>query len=128
MNLFSKIKKFLANKEIPSIVSTNTDGLLIVEGGVEKFLFQWSVIKEIFVYKRDIFSVDLICIGFRIDEEGTYYEIHEDIQGYKEFITFLESKFQDINKDWFIKVAFPPFATNTQTIWGESKMPKLWEQ
>ena len=128
MKLISKLKDFFALKVTSASVATNSDGLLIVENNNSKLLFKWQTVKEIFVYKHDCFAIDLICIGFRIDEEGTYFEINEKIDGYKQMIAYLELNFQGIDTNWFLKVAFPPFATNTLTIWGDSKIPKLWEK
>ena len=47
---------------------------------------EWARVKEIFVYKRDLSTVDLICIGFRLDDEGAYYEIDEEMVNYDKLL------------------------------------------
>ncbi len=92
----------------------------------EKFL--WDSVIEVFAFKRDLFSVDLICIGFRVDTEGTFYEIDEEMSGYNDVVKFLEMPFDGINVDWFSEVAHPAFETNLLSLWGDKKIEKIWNK
>lgn len=87
----------------------------------------WSDVKEVFAFKRDLFAVDLLCIGFRISDDGSYYEINEEMNGYKEVMATMEKAFPRLTPDWWSKIAFPAFATNLTTLWGESKMAAIWK-
>lgn len=87
----------------------------------------WDSVLEIFAFKRDNFSVDLICIGFRIDNKGVYFEIDEEMKGYKELESFLPTRFKNIEKEWFTDVAFPAFETNLVSLWGEPLIEKIWK-
>ena len=79
--------------------------------------------KEIFAFKRDMFTYDMICLGFRIDDEGNYWEVNEEFVGYDKLRTELAERFVGISADWFEVVAFPAFATNRTTIWAKT-LPK----
>lgn len=93
-----------------------------------QYSFNLSEVKEIFAFKRDIFAVDLICLGFRTDESGSYCEIDEQMDNYNECLSQLHQYFSGFNKEWFCKVAFPPFETNCTTIWGKSFIPEFWSK
>ncbi|MDP3481638.1 MAG: hypothetical protein Q8R88_17880, partial [Desulfoprunum sp.] len=64
---------------------------------------------EIFAFKRDLGTVDLICIGFRVDSDGSFNEIDEEMKGYKTALEELPDYFNGINTEWFSDVAFPAF-------------------
>jgi hypothetical protein len=83
----------------------------------------FSDVKEIFAFKRDMFSVDLICLGFRTSEDGSYCEVSEEMSGYEELLGLLNERFGIKLEDWFSKVAFPAFETKLTTIWGQSRFP-----
>ena len=78
---------------------------------------KWNQIKEILAYKRDLFAVDLICLGFHLSDDANLYEVHEEMLGYKNLVETIESRFEVNPKDWWTKVAFPAFETNATVIW-----------
>ena len=80
---------------------------------------RWADIQEIVAFKRDLFSYDAICLGFRIDERDHFVEVAEDYPGYKPFLSTVEQRFP-LKDDWWREVAFPAFATNWTTIWKHS--------
>ncbi len=80
-------------------------------------IINWNHIKEIIAYKRDLFTTDLICIGFHLTGDGNLYEVHEEMLGYKKLAETIESRFEVNPKDWWSKVAFPAFETNATVIW-----------
>ncbi len=84
-------------------------------------------VKEVFAFKRDLFSCDIICIGLRIDDSGTYCEVAEDVVGYDTFCELLSEKFPGICEDWFSEVAFPAFKPNVRCLWGEPLMDSIWK-
>ena|ERR1035437_5308815 len=88
---------------------------------------RWSEVKEIFAFKRDLWGYDLICIGFRISDDGEYWEIDEQMPGYKEVIAAVEKAFPGIETEWWRKVAFPAFKMNFMTLWGQPKIAAIWQ-
>lgn len=92
--------------------------------GITKKIISWNHIKEIRAYKRDLFAVDLICLGFHLSDNGNLYEVHEEMLGYKILVKEIESRFEVNPDDWWIKVAFPAFKTNATIIWQkENRKP-----
>lgn len=106
--------------------------LEVEEGGFsyvrtgERTKVRWADVKEIFAFKRDLFGYDLICIGFRVSDDGTWWEIDEKMGGYVGLMSVAESAFPGIRTDWFWEVAVPAFVTNLTTLWGEPKIAAIW--
>ena len=99
-------------------------GFDVKESGKIVAEVSWVDVREIFAFKRDMFTYDLICLGFRIDDEGNYWEVNEDFVGYDKLRTEFAERFAGICADWFEVVAFPAFATNRTTIWGKTLQKK----
>lgn len=87
------------------------------------FRLRWADVKEVFAHKDDVFAYDIICIGFRIDEKGNFYDVDEEMWGYEELREFLPKQFPGIREDWFRDVAFPPFEPCVTHLWGT---PYTW--
>ena len=86
----------------------------------------WATVLEVFAFKEDVFAYDIICIGFRTDDTGTYWKIDEECEGYKELLGFLPMIFTGIRSDWFSDVAFPAFKPCVVTLWGQAKIDSIW--
>jgi hypothetical protein len=78
----------------------------------------WTEIESAYVYKRDAFTTDLICLAFRL-QNGSSFEINESMQGWQNLIENLPAYLPDcINfSDWFMNVAFPAFEMNLTQIY-----------
>jgi hypothetical protein len=99
-------------------IEVTADGFAVLQRGEEAAIVCWSSVKEIFAFKLDLWVHDTIRIGFRVSDDGTYYDVDEDWPGYRALVEELERRFE-IGDDWWPKVAFPAFATNRTTLWGE---------
>jgi hypothetical protein len=73
--------------------------------------FLWEEVTRIFVFKRDAFTVDLICMAFELNGAQTI-EINENMDGWKELADAVPVYLPGTltHNDWFQKVAFPAFA------------------
>lgn len=121
--LLSKLKRRMARDYPKREVAFDGEGFTVLEESEIRARVSWSQIIEIFAYKMDLFTVDEICIGFRLDESGTHYWVSEEFLGYKEFIEQLRISFPGIREDWFAEVAFPAFIENRTTLWGQPWKP-----
>jgi len=127
MKIFKTIKNLLKDNREEVIITFDDGHIYYKRNDKIEEKFSWDSVLEIFAFKRDLFSVDLICVGFRIDNEGVYFEIDEEMQGYKELESFLPTRFKDIDKDWFTDVAFPAFETNLVSLWGVPLIERIWK-
>jgi hypothetical protein len=120
MKLLARIREALGPaKETRQVVCDET-GFTVVEHGKTLARVAWAEVLEIFAYKEDRFTTDDICLGFRAHEDGTFSMVSEDCIGYKDLLAQLERRFTGISTDWFGKVAFPAFAPNRTTLWGQT--------
>lgn len=103
----------------PRVIRLTADGFSISHNEEPPIEVKWASVKEIFAYKDDVFAYDIICLGFRVSDAGTYYWVDEEHLGYHELVAELERRFENLDKDWWEKVAYPAFERNQMTIWGE---------
>ena len=114
--LFSRIFQ----KDKPRIV-LEQDGFSLFDDGGRLFLVKWSEVLEVFGFKEDWGTVDCICLGFRVSDDGTFHEVNEEMPGWEHLVKELDRVFPNTTKDWWKTVAFPAFATNRTTIWGKGQ-------
>jgi len=84
-------------------------------------LLEWKNVVEVFAYKDDLFTYDIICIGFRTNEAGEYVKVDEESEGYEGLISFLPAQFSGIRTDWFSEVAFPAIESCVISLWDADK-------
>lgn len=119
MSFLSKLRSRLSPEAVKRTVRFDDDGFTVVVKKEEKAQVPWSSVREVFAFKHDLFSIDEICLGFRIDASGTYYWAGEGDVGFKELMVEVERRLPGIRTDWFGEVAVPAFSENRTTIWGE---------
>ena len=100
------------------LLDDNT-GFRIEENFVTVATVLFSEVKEVFAFKRDLFTLDMICFGFRTGDDGSYWEVDEEMSGYNDLLKAVESKYGIKLEHWFSKVAFPAFENNFTSLWGE---------
>lgn len=78
----------------------------------------WTEIESAYVYKRDAFTIDLICLAFRT-ENGEGFELNESMAGWENLIENLPEHLPGCLKfhEWFMTVAFPAFEMNLTQIY-----------
>jgi hypothetical protein len=121
--MFKALKRFWhqfwqAGKQPEPDIVVGDDGFSVARGGQTFFRVHWSDVREVFAFKRDLGTYDEICVGFRISDQGDYYEVNEDSPGYNALLAAVARAFTGYDNDWWHKVAFPAFATNRTTLWG----------
>lgn len=97
--------------DLPDIrVETSHDGFRVVDRKQSDYcVVRWCDVQKIRTYKRDLGTVDEICLLF--ETASVHFEIWESIGGYERVVKAMESRFP-IPADWWWKVAFPAFETN----------------
>ena len=108
-------------------ITLTSHGFDVVSANGDRASVVWTEVREIVAFKRDLLTVDLICLGFRADESECWFEVDEECDGYEELITEVECRFE-IESDWRSNVALPAFDTNFRTLWGEPLLSRKIEQ
>jgi O-acetyl-ADP-ribose deacetylase (regulator of RNase III) len=104
---------------VRAAVRLTEDGFAVERGGQAPFRVRWQEVKEVFGFKLDLLTTDCACLGFRVSDAGDYRRVDEEMPGYADLVEAMQRHFPDYNKDWWSEVAFPAFATNYTTVWGE---------
>ena len=77
--------------------------------GVEPvWTFRWENVIRILAFKRDLFAIDQICLVFGLSDD-TSVETNEEMIGFAQLIQELPRRFVGMDREWFDKVAQPPF-------------------
>ncbi len=97
--------------------------LLRADSDALEWEIRWQEIIEIAAWKRDLVAVDLICLGFRWAGSEVYKEVDEETEGWDALIKQIRHRYGADDREWWREVAFPAFATNLTTIWGEPLPP-----
>jgi hypothetical protein len=85
------------------------------------FSVKWSDVREIVTWKDDLFTVDLINLGFRVGEADEYVAVNEEEEGWRVLTDRLPELFPAMARDWYTVVMHPPFARCWTTVWGEPR-------
>jgi hypothetical protein len=111
---------FFRRKPAPvRAVVLDAEGFYSRQEGTAHYRIEWTAVREIVAFKRDLFAYDEICIGFRLNEPDGYFEVWESDLGYKDLVSELPRRFPGVRQDWYGDVVQPPFATNWTTIWTQ---------
>lgn len=117
-NLVSFVKEFCKEQPTP-VISVQKEGFSVKWGDRPAVLVFWTEVRQIFAFKEDVFAYDIICLGFRITDDGEWVMVHEEMKGYKDLVSEIERRFSDYERDWWEKVAYPAFERCFTPIWGE---------
>jgi hypothetical protein len=100
------------------------NGFVFTDKGVT-YSFLWLEIQTIFAYKRDLYTEDELNLDVILVNN---FRLHltENIPGWYQFIDRIKLVFPTIDKDFDVKLMFPPFATNLTLVY-DSKGRKLEE-
>jgi hypothetical protein len=79
----------------------------------------WRDTIRIEAFKRDLFTVDLICLTFVLRDDKAL-EVNEEMDGWKSLAEKLPEYLRDCQtlEEWFPAVAFPAFKTNRTVIYS----------
>ena len=91
-------------------IAPNLDGFTLLLDGNPNWSLRWYEVTAIVAYKQDLFSVDLICFGFRIkDDQLNFRCIDENTPGYKSIVDQITKITNNAWPDRFEKIAQPAF-------------------
>jgi hypothetical protein len=78
----------------------------------------WSGICLVTAFKRDLFTVDCICLHFA-DADGTVVELNEEMAGWNRLVDALPTLLPGCKpqSEWYFAVAFPAFTANPTQIY-----------
>jgi hypothetical protein len=90
----------------------------LCDAGKEPLRWRWANVHRLTVFKRDLLTVDSICL--RVDlVDDRWIELDEEMKGWDAFVEALPLHLPGCKHldEWFSQVAFPPFAPNATEIY-----------
>jgi hypothetical protein len=94
------------------------DGFTIVEGRDRKHI-SWCDIANVTAYKRDLLTVDLLCLA--VGTNDGVVELNEEMEGYGQVEEQLCERL-GVGHEWKLRVLFPAFETCIVTLYpGERR-------
>jgi hypothetical protein len=99
------------SKQRPGEIRCDESGFAVSGASVGATSLNWSEVRTVLAYKPDLYTTDLICLGFTA-LDGTI-EVDEEMQGWSQLVERLPSLLPGTPplSDWWERVAKPPFAT-----------------
>jgi hypothetical protein len=108
-------------EDTPAEIRCDEYGFAVIQARAESpvALLNWSAVKIILAYKRDVFAHDLICLAFE-PSDGTI-EVNEEMHGWSQLVEALPSVLPGTPpfSDWWGRVAQPPFVTCATTLFQQ---------
>lgn len=83
-----------------------------------EIVIAWRDTVSIEAFKRDLYSVDLICLTFHLRNKKAI-EINEEMDGWESLVTTLPEYLPGCQtfEEWYTEVAFPAFKPNLTVIY-----------
>ncbi|WP_159975697.1 MULTISPECIES: hypothetical protein [unclassified Novosphingobium] len=100
-------------------IDTGGDGFR-VRHGRETCEVSWSGIEAVLAFKRDLLTVDRLCVA--VVSDGSAMELDECMEGFEPWLLALENRLE-IAGEWRLRVLFPVFETNMLEIFRRDPMP-----
>jgi hypothetical protein len=116
MSFLAKLRDRMSGRTLVCAVRFDTEGFAIEAYEKQPVFIRWTEVKEVCGFKRDLFSVDEIRLGFRYGVEDSFTSVGEDDISFKDFRSEVERRF-GLDEAWFARIAQPPFAENRTTLW-----------
>ncbi|MGJ3648788.1 hypothetical protein ACLB0R_09980 [Sphingomonas sp. GlSt437] len=96
----------------PITLAASADGFELRKG-TQSMAIAWRDIVRVVAFKRDMMTVDRMCLAFETADFAI--EVDEEMPGYLDF-TEAMNRALSISPEWMLRVMFPAFATNMETI------------
>lgn len=98
-----------------------THSCMTTKRQVKQRKIAWSQIKSLHAFKRDLFTVDQICMALAL-KNGDVLQFDEDMEGWRELLLSLPDYLHGCKPfhAWWPHVAFPPFENNMTLVYHGS--------
>ena len=116
MKFIHRMLDRMSGEDLKRDVCYDDEGFTVIRYEKPEMRVKWAEVGEVFAFKRDLFTMDEVCLGFRRGDTELYVWVSEDDRGFKHFLSHVEQRF-NIDPKWFGKVAYPAFQQNLTTLW-----------
>jgi hypothetical protein len=102
-------------------LSTDEFGLELrdTRGSRVVWRIRWDELEEIVAFKRDMFTTDHLCLGFRAHGQTEFHVCDEEVAGWPEVNVVLEARYGIRREQWASRVVKPAFVENWTVLWRD---------
>ena len=106
------------------IAHADAAGFTVLAGSAQRDV-RWDEIDRITAFKRDLYTVDMLCLLVLFGSDQAILELNEQMDGYQDFVTAVDAHLPGAMPwaHWFLAVAFPAFAPNPLCIYRRGGEP-----
>ena len=90
-------------------------GFAVVTTRGRRFAVQWTGVKRVVAYKRDLFTTDEICVAFVSGDSSTVQEVSEEWPGFQEMFGPMEKEL-GISPAWYLEIMTPVFEATPRVL------------
>lgn len=98
-------------------ITWNDDAVTVTDGDGSAGVFRWAALSGVFAWKVDLGGFDLVCLGCTHDGADELVRMHEDMEGFMDFVEEMQRRCPGYRSDWYTVVAFPAFEENLTLVW-----------
>ena len=109
---------FLKKKSRIIYIKISDDGMTLFTDDKLEWNLQWKNISKIATYKKDLLTVDLICLDLYDKSQNLTYTIDDEMTGFDQICGEIILRFPIIDKDWWSLVAHPAFKENFRLLYN----------
>ena len=117
--LFGSVAESVSSQRFKLSIDSDQHGVTLsraVRGrGSSITTIKWESINGIRAYKRDLGTIDTICLAFQMSDH--WYEVCEEDEGFLGLAEAIRFRFPTVPKDWYSEVMAPAFETDLRTLW-----------
>lgn len=107
----SRLKTTLPSPVPALTIQVDSDGVTLRSGTSMAAWMRWEDIGAVRSFKVDCYAHDLICFAVDSTAAGAGFFVTEEHPQYGELIGACEARLPGFDREWFQRVAFPPFET-----------------
>ena len=106
------------------IAQADATGFVVSAAGEDR-LIPWHEVEQVTAFKRDLYTIDMVCLLLMFGAEQHILELNEQMEGYDTFVSAMDSNLAEAMPwaQWFMAVAIPAFAANALCIYRRNGKP-----
>lgn len=119
--LISQLRKNWSESHKTSArLDLNENGFLITWSNNTSRFVLWKEITEIYAYKRDLYTVDMICLSIGLGKNNEAIEVNEEMLNLFELTKGFSQHLSGFDSEWHTEVVLPSFKLNMRKIYDRS--------
>ena len=105
-------------------IEISDKGFSIFQGRKHLGDVAWNNIRKVAAFKRDLLTVDAVCLRILTYEPDQYWELDDDVAGFWDLSARLKSELPGYEQNWEEHVVKPAFKENWRLVFDRPVPPE----